>query len=219
MKFYFPKNTTLWLITASLLITACTKPAENPQQVAEKYWQLIQSGNTKAAKLLVSSQSRPTFDADMKQLKPVKSFILKGSRTSVTTVLNPSANNPASNRSFTFNTILVLEHGQWKVDTSQTHIPAAPDTASQQKLTNDISRSIHDNLNTMNSEMNKGIKLLNEALQEGSKDMSDSFVKGMKQLNESMKKSIEKLKRRRQQDNPQPIAPAIPDRNKGEGVI
>jgi len=219
MKIYFPKKYILLLLTVSLLITACTKPADNPQQVAEKYWRLIQSGNTKAAELLVSKQSRQTFSHDIKSIKPVKNFVLKGSRTTISTIINPSVTNPAADQPF--DTVLVLEQGQWKVDTRQTHIPISPDVANQQqkKLANDISKSISDNLNTMNKEMNKGIKLLNQALQQGSKDMSESFVNGMKQLNESMKKSIEKLKRLRQQDNSQPTAPATPDKNKDEGVI
>ncbi len=208
----------LWLMATTLLISACAKPAEDPTAVANKYWKLIQSGNTKAAERLVATKSRQAFESSIKNLKSVQHFELKNSRTSITTILNPSSVNPALNQPF--NTILVLEQGQWKIDATQTQMP--PDRAAekqlQQKRADDFSKSMRNNLDSINESMHEGIQLLNEALRDGSKDMSNSLLKGMQELNRSMKKSIEQLKRRKQQDQ-QPSPPTSPGSTNGEGMI
>ncbi len=210
------KQYSLWLIVSTLLISACAKPAKSPASVAHQYWQLIQDGKTKAAEQLVSSNSRQAFEDTIKTLKPVRHFELKNSRTSVTTILNPSTTNPALNQPF--NTSLILEQGRWRIDATQTQIPLERAATKQQQPGDNFSKSMRNNMHAMSNNMHEGIKLLNNALRNGSKDMHNSFLKGMKKLNESMQKSIAALKRHKQQDQ-QPSVPAQPNANKGEGII
>ncbi len=201
-------------LALALTTAACSRVAPNPQTVASEYWTQMQSGNTAAAKQLVSASSRSNFEQQIKTLKPVQKFILGNGHAVVSTTLNPSE----STQHQPFDTVLVLENGRWRVDASRTHLPADMDSSKQQqkKLADKLSKSIRTNLNEMNKTMHEGAQLLNNALHDGSRDMKQSLLKGIKQLNESMQHSIEQLKLRRQQQNP---PPGKPNTAKGEGVI
>jgi len=199
-------------LAISLTTAACAQVAQNPESVASRYWTSLQAGNTDAARQLVSSQSHADFDNNIRHMTPVGQFKLSDTHATVTTVLNPGTN---ATQNQTFDTVLVLENGQWRIDASRTQIPVA---ASQQKnkLAKDLSSSMQKNMDEMDKAMHDGIKLLNDALHDGSREMGDSLLKGMKQLNESMQRSIEQLKHHRQQKKQ---VPAGPDPRKGEGAI
>lgn len=203
----------LSILALSLVVSACTKPAQDPHTIAEQYWSHIQAGNTNAAKILVSADTRPAFEKNIATLKPVKQFTLDNTRTSITTVLIPVA--PESRQTQPFETVLVLEHGQWRIDAAKTQVPVSPEEKAQQ-LSDELSKTMEHNLDSLDEAMHEGLQLLNDALRDGSRDMSESFLKGMKELNESMQRSIEQLKKHRQQ---QPPPASTPDPNKGEGVI
>ncbi len=214
-------KTGLLILALALATTACSRVAPNPQTVASEYWTQIQAGDTTAARELVSTSSRSKFDQQIKTLKPVQKFTLGNTHAVVSTTLNPSATSPANNQSF--DTMLVLENGRWRVDANRTLLPADMDSSKQQqeKLADKLSKSIQTNLDEMDKTMREGAQLLNNALRDGSRDMEQSLLKGIKQLNESMQHSIEQLKRRRQQQNPPPgkFHPASPNVTNGEGVI
>lgn len=226
------KLTNLLLISAlatalSAGLAACTRPAEEPKVVAQKYWQLLQAGNTQEAEKLVSTDSQQAFNEHSARILSNTRLDNGETRTIVSTTI--TSINPEKNIQYseTFDTVLVLENGQWKIDVTQSPIPAEPVSKKEEieKLKNELSESMQENVKSIDEAMNQGMEILNDAMQEGSKEMSQSLLHLMNELNTAMKKSIDKMKQRRQQpsettpkqeqDNNLPT----PDPDKGEGMI
>lgn len=210
----------------SFTLLACNKPAEDPKAVADKYWQLIQSGNIAEAEKLVSINSKGVLEQH--SIRTDSSDQLKNSEaktivsTTITTV-NPD-NNYSDIR--TFDTVLVLEQGQWKVDVEQSQIPPSASEKEQQlqQLSDELSESMKQNMESIDDAMSEGMQLLNEAMREGSQEMGESLLNLMNELNNSMQESIEKMKERReqqlqQQQDQQPPQPPQTNPHEGEGMI
>ncbi len=207
----------------SLTLSACTQPAEDPKAVADKYWQYMQNGKLNEAEKLVSADSLHALPEHSKRLD-VNTNISPGNATTIVTTTITTI-DPDSNyrHTETFNTVLVLQQGQWKVDASQSQIPVALDEKEKQmkKLADELSQSMQKNVESMDDAVNQGMQLLNEALKDGSKEMGDSLLHLMNQLNATMQESIDKMKQRReqqQQEKQQPPA-TQPDPQQGEGMI
>ncbi|MGB5395531.1 MAG: hypothetical protein WBN96_00140 [Gammaproteobacteria bacterium] len=203
------------LIAASGLffVSGCLQ-AEDPKNIAQQYWQAMQAGDMTTARTLVSNDSQAAFDeyanlpADRKI--PLNAVALTDSRTVVTTIVN------SGNTSKEFNTVLVMQNGQWVVDASETRIPPAPTDVEKHlnEMADKFSSSAEKNIEHLERSLDEGMQLLDELLQEGSKEMGESFNKGMKEFNESLNEALEKLKQKRQQQQPPPAPPG-----EGEGMI
>jgi flagellar biosynthesis/type III secretory pathway protein FliH len=227
-------NKILTLVTVSLLsltVIACNKPAEDPKAVADKYWQLLQAGNTAEAEKLVTTNSKRVFADHTNRINAMDNLENGEAKTIVNTSITRTDPNSNYSQKQTFNTVLVLEQGQWKVDVEQTHIPLSTTEKEQklQQLSDELSKSMKQNVESIDEAMNHGIQMLNEALQDGSQEMGESLLEMMNELNNTMHQSIDKLKQRReqqlqeqQQKKPeQPQQPNKPEPNpaKGEGMI
>lgn len=141
---------------------------------------------------------------------PVDHVGLDDEYATVVSVLNPAGESADDN--CTFDTILVLEQGHWKIDASRTRLPL-PKTASEkqmEELTEQLSESMQKNIESIDDTMAESMHMFNEMLREGSNEMGNSLLKGMEELNRKMRESIDNMKQRRSKDN-------IPD--KGEGMI
>lgn len=212
-----PKLFTLAL-TSSLLF-ACKPATEDPGMVAEKYWQAMKTGDTETARALVSTNSQQAFNAYTNQPEENKISIddvtLGTEHTSINTVLHP-AGDPGKNSDDhrTFDTILVLEDGQWKIDAERTVIPPpkTPEQKELDELAEQLTESMQESLDTMDDAMSEGMKFLNDALREGSKEMGESLLDQMDELKKSMRDSIEEMKKQRQQKQSKP-------KGDGEGMI
>jgi mevalonate kinase len=208
-----------------VFLTACTQATETPEAVANKYWQLLLNGNTQQAEKLLAANSKLLINAHSSRIQN-NAIISNGpAQTNVSTTIT-TVNADNSQHSETFNTVLVLENNAWKVDINLSPIPPEPVSKKEEmeKLANELSESMQENMETIGEAMDQGMDLLNEALEEGSKDMSQSLLHLMNELNTSMKESIDQMKQRRQQQLQQD-APAVddnpnaPDPRKGEGMI
>jgi len=214
----------LILLLTGFALAACTQPADDPKTVADKYWQLMQGGNTVAAEKLVSNESRRALQEHSKRLDNNTQIGSGKATTIVTTTITTIDPDSNFRQTQTFNTVLVLQEGKWKVDASQSQIPPAPGEKEKQmkKLADELSKSMQENVESMDDAVNQGMQLLNEALQDGSKEMGNSLLHMMNELNATMKESIEKMKKRReqqQQEKQQQADPAKPDPRQGEGMI
>lgn len=211
------KKNYYWLIFATLFITACNQPADDPEVIAKRYWYLIQTGDYQAAEQMVSKNTRDNFQQEVKQMRTIEQVELNASQTNIRTTLNPSSQHPTLNQPFS--TVLVLEQGKWKIDAAQTQVPPERSIAEKQrqKRADEFSKSLQKNIHSIDEAMRDGLKQLNDALSTGSKDMGDSLLKAVQELNESMQESIEKMKQRK--DSNRPTEPAQPDTNNGEGII
>lgn len=196
-------------ILFSFILFACSQPASDPKTVADKYWQNLQVGNTVEAEKHVSLNSRFTFSDTKGSSETITQVSTSGAETTVsTTVTTLGPDNKARTQSF--DTMLVLENGQWKVDVDRSQIPPLP-------LTDELTESMQENIESIDETMTEGMQMLNDALREGSKEMGDSLMNLLNELNSSMRESIDKLKQRRQQEESEQQHQSAP--GSSEGVI
>ncbi len=210
----------------SLTLSACTQAAEDPKATADKYWQYMQDGKFNEAEKLVSADSLHALPEHSKRLDENTKVSPGKVTTIVTTTITTIDPDSNYRNTETFNTVLVLQQGQWKVDASRSQIPPAPDEKEKQlkQLADELSQSMQKNVDSMDDAMNQGMKMLNEALKDGSKEMGDSLLHLMNELNTTMQQSIDKMKQRReqqQQEKQQQADPqkTQPDPQQGEGMI
>ena len=208
----------------SFTLLACTQPAQDPKTVADKYWQYLQTGNIIEAEKLVTTNSRHTLQQHTSRIN-LNTHFNNGEATTIVsttiTTINPDSNY---HHTETFNTVLVLQQGKWKIDLNNSQIPPAPSAREEemQQLAEELSESMQENIESIDDAMNQGMQLLNEALQDGSKEMGDSLLRLMNELNNSMQESIDKMKQRREQqmqEQEQQQQQPQPDPRRGEGMI
>ena len=202
-----------------LLLSACTQPAEDPKSIADKYWQHLKSGNITEAEKLISTNSRRAFTEHNNRIASINQLDNSEAKTFVSTTISTINSKTNFRHTETFNTVLVLQQGQWRVDATASQIPpalSAPEEELQQ-LAEELTESMQNNIESIDEAMNQGMQLLNEALREGSKEMGNSLLHMMNELSSRMHESINKMKERRQQQVQPPQKQADPD--KGEGMI
>jgi len=215
-----------FILLLSLTLTACIQATDDPKTVADKYWLYLQTGNTTEAKKLLTINSSHAFSEHTSRINSNTKIDNTEARalvnTSITTI------NPATSYSSTesFNTVLILQQGQWKIDINQSQIPPPPSAQEEQiqQLTEELSESMQDNIESIDDAMSEGMQTLNEALRDGSKEMGDSLLHLMNELNRTMQKSIDKMKQRREQQlqeqkPEQNKQQPQPDPRQGEGMI
>ena len=209
-------QTVLILTLFSFTLFACSLSTEDPKEVADHYWRHLQNGNTVEAEKLISLNSRYAFSESKDHLAHITQLTNNDAITTVkTTITTINPDNDLSHTQ-TFDTVLVLQQGQWKVDVNRSQIPPTSAEKEEQlkKLAEELSESMQENIESIDETMTQGMQMLNEALHEGSKEMGDSLLHLMNKLNSSMQESIDKMKQRRQeQQNDQT------DPDNGEGMI
>ena len=199
------------------VISSCSATVDTPAQVAEKYWQAIQQGDTTTAKKYISNNSENRLETQLNQFKTEKinDISITKDSISVVTTINPMAK--ATEKKKSFNTAMTFENNQWKVDLSNTHIPVAKISEDNlQKLAEKLSESMQKSVDSIEEVMGEGMNLLNDALREGSEEMGSTLLDTMQELNEKMNESIDKMKKERQKN---PAAPESKDSESGEGLI
>ena len=218
------KSRLFFILLSSFILAACIPLADDPKTVADKYWQYLQTGNTTEAEKLLSVNSAQSFSEHINRINSNTQLDNTEARalvnTSITTI------DPVTNYSRTesFNTVLVLQQGQWKIDSNQTQIPPAPSAPEKeiQQLSDELSVSMQKNVESIDNAMNEGMQMLNEALRDGSKEMGDSLLHLMNELNNTMQESVDRMKKRREQQlQEQQVQPPEnqPHPDKGEGMI
>ena len=198
-----------------LTLTACLNPTDDPRKVAEQYWQAMKNGDTEIARTLVSTSSQQDYDAYLALPEDERITIgginLGMEQTTIATSLYTDSTAPEDYT--TFDTVLVLENGKWKIDATQTQIPRpAPSDRELNELADELSESMQDNIDSMEDAMNEGLQMLDKALREGSRDLGESMLKGMEEMNRALRESIEDMQKRREQQQSDP-------EGEGEGLI
>jgi len=213
----------LFILLSSFILAACIPAADDPKTVADKYWHYLQTGNTTEAKKLLSTDSYQAFSEHSSRINSNTKLENSEAKTLVTTTITTF--NPATSHShtITFDTVLVLQQGQWKIDIKQSQIPPPPSAQEEkiQQLTEDLSESMQESIESIDDAMSKGMQTLNEALRDGSKEMGDSLLHLMNELNHTMQQSIDNMKQRREQQmqEQEQQQPSPPDPRQGEGMI
>ena len=212
------------IILSCLCLAACLENANTPKQVSEQYWQAIKNGDIAAATKLVSKASQPDLDnyfaLSSEDKISLDEILLSDEHASVkTTVISKTTDldQTEQEKSRTaFDTILVLEDGHWKIDTSRSQFPSLEKTADV--ISDQLSDALQENLDTMDEVLGEGAEMLNEFMQEGSKEMSETLLKGMGKMNEALRDAVDNMKQRREQYKQD--QPAIePEPQYGEGLL
>jgi Tfp pilus assembly protein PilW len=203
------------LLATALLLAACNQ--QDPKSVAQRYWQALVDGDSEAAAKMATQASQPLFEQHVQALNapdPLKQVAIDESRTIVVTVLNPDAGHPQADHPF--NTVMVLEDGQWKVDLTQTRLPPPPTDVERRlkELSDTLSSSTEKNLESVEELVNEGMKLLDESLEQGSRDLGKTFREAMEKMQKQMRESIETMKKRREEMQQSPAG-----KDSGEGAI
>ncbi len=201
-------------ISATMLLSACLHQADDPRDIASRYWQALKSGDNESARSLVSTNSQQAFDSYIAKPADEKTAIgevnLGSEQTTIITIVYPE--DGTGDEFDTFDTVLVLEDGRWKIDAERTIIPRpAPSDRELDALADQLSDSMQENMDSIEEAMQEGMKMLDEALREGSRDMGESMLKGMEEMNRALRESIEEMQRRHQQDKE--------NEKEGEGLI
>lgn len=203
------------LFALFLLAQAACSQADDPKHVADSYWQALRSGDVEAARALVSSDSRQafrTFVESPENLAAAGEIELGAQTARVATVLYPAS---APDDSRAFDTLLVLENGEWKIDAEHTRVPPATAGKGPEEQAVPMSESMQENIDSMEQSLSESMEMLHETLREGSREMGESLLRGMQELNRSMRESIEQMRERRERESPAPAPPAAD----GQGAI
>lgn len=221
------KSLTLITLLACLSLTACKENTETPKLVSQKYWQALKNGDIATAKSLVSTNTQTDLQTYLSLPDDEKTALdnieLGTEQAIVSTLITVKStvndtnqiHDPDADHPINFETVLVLENGQWKIDASRTQVPAPkkPIISSNDKHLPD---ALQENLDSMDDALEQGTDMLNEFMREGSKEMSDSLLKGMNKMNDTLKDAIDKMKKRRElQEDAEPST----NNKNGEGLI
>ena len=205
------------LLLLSLFLLSCTYTTESPSNVAEQYWSAIQLGDTETAKQFITSSSNAKYNEHIKSLEKItiENFVVDNEKTTVTTIINPEA--PVPGDELIFETRLVLEDNQWKIDLGNTQVPQlSPREKELKTLADELSKTMQKNVDSMEDVLGEGMGMLNDALRDGSEEMGKSMLEAMKGLNDKMKESIERMKEHRNKNDNKPTQA---DDKAGEGLI
>ena len=205
------------LLLTTLFMLSCSSTVDSPSQVAEKYWSAIQQGDTETAKQFITSSSNAKYNEHIKSLEKIsiENFVVDNEKTTVTTIINPEA--PVPGDELIFNTRLVLENNQWKIDLNNTQVPQlSPKEKELKALADELSKTMQKNVESMEDVLGEGMGMLNDVLRDGSEEMGKSMLEAMKGLNDKMKESVERMKEHRNKNDNKPKQA---DDKAGEGLI
>ncbi|MDT8451222.1 MAG: hypothetical protein RQ936_00585 [Gammaproteobacteria bacterium] len=221
------KYSTFITLLAVISLSACQPNSETPSQVTKNYWQALKNNDLVAASKLVTKDSQSDlshyFKLPHEEKIPLDEIYLGAERATVTTIIRSESTTidtapPGSLAvlpEITFETILILEDGQWKVDVTRTQTPVLqkPDELSPDTPSSDLDTA------PLNEALQESAEMLNQFMREGSREMSETFLEGMNKMNEALREAIDKMKQRREQQ--EPAQPPTNENNdaENEGVI
>ncbi len=211
----------LILLFSSIMLTSCNLKADDPRTVADKYWQYLQTGNVAEAEKLLSANSYQIFSEHLNRITANTELENSEAKTLVKTTITTVNPETGASHTATFNTVLIQQQGQWKIDVSQTTIPPEASTQEEKKkqLAEEFTDSMQENIDSIDNAVNEGMQMLNEVLRDGSKEMGASLLELMNELNSTMQQSIDKMMQRREEQEQEPQPSPAPDPQQGEGMI
>jgi len=164
-------------IAAALLLgLACGMPGPSPQQVTERFWEALRAGDVEAAREYASEASAMRLDRleELGRARPVGAVLLgeelKGESSAIVrTALATSLDDPPVHT--TFDTHLVREAGEWRVDVA----------ATERALTTAIFAS--------------SLQQIGEAVGEGVQEFSAALEESAEEVKQAIREALEELER------------------------
>jgi hypothetical protein len=160
------------------LLTGCWLWGDSPRDIAEHFWDANQDGDMELASAYVSSESSATVKRPDDGGMPMESYSLgaeeiDGDRATVETAM--TANMGSQQLDVDFQTHLVREDGEWKVDLDRT--------------TSDIMRAA---LGVTMEEMGE---MVGEAMKGAMEGLAEGLQEGMDAMGEAISEAAEEAAR------------------------
>lgn len=163
----------LTYLTAVLFVTGCAG-GDDPRAVADAFWTASKDGDVELAKTYIAEGGNASIQDPNESGSSVGDFSLgesaiDGDRATVETTVSSAG---AQEMELSFQTVLVRQQGDWKVDLDQT--------------TGEMMKSLFGG--SMGDFAEKMGEAMGEALGEGMKAMSEGLAEGLKAAADSMEK-------------------------------
>lgn len=168
------------LINLLLLLSGC-QTVLTPEQVTQAFWEAMAQGDLETARMHATreSQSLVTRQQNLEEASlQTKPGVIDGRNAKVATVL--TLKKPENNKILTFDTVLLKENDQWKVDYQQTlnnllHQPFG-----------EIFKSLREIGETINKELERQIPLFEKQL----KSFSEELIRQLEEFRRQLEKPI-----------------------------
>lgn len=168
-----PAARALWLASMAALVTACFG-AEGPEGVADRFWAAVQDGDVETARAYAIESESSSLKLEGEH-SSVESYELGESRSEDGKALVETRLTTAGEweLDISFETVLVEEDGEWKVDVEQTgsRMVRAVIGASTEELVKGIADTLRGAMGQVMEGVAEGMKDLGEALGEAAEDM------------------------------------------------
>jgi hypothetical protein len=166
----------LCVVVAALpLALACGVPALSPQQVCERFWEALRTGDVATAKAHASAWSAMLVDAmgEGRRIQEVRlGETLQSERSAIVRTSLVTATE-AGRHHTSFDTHLVRESEEWRVDVQ----------ATERELTAAIFAA---SLRQIGEALGQGVQEFGEALEEGTAEMKRAISEALEELEEEL---------------------------------
>ena len=168
------------LFSLLFMLSGC-QAVLTPEQVTLAFWEAMAQGNLESARKLATQETQHLVikqqNLEGASLKTGE-VVIDGSNATVSTIL--TLKKPESNKPLSFNTVLLKEDDQWKVDYQQTlnNLSILPFGELFKSL-----RAIGD---AINKELEQQIPLLDQQI----KSFSEELIRQLDEFRRKLEKSI-----------------------------
>ena len=193
----------LFFFTLITCLVACTKPA-TPDQVANRFWSAIQSGDAGKVKKYVSAKDKVTLQSldDVLAIEAVQfgKIIIDGSKASIDTTVSLAGDRVTD---LPVSTHLTLENEKWVIDYERTMhtMAAAGQVAAVINQFKDIGSAIRKSIDQSVNEFQKVIPELERELSNMEQQIEQSVPK-LKSRFEKFSKDLEQALKEAPSDEP-----------------
>jgi hypothetical protein len=153
------------------LLLACGASAPSPQQVAEQFWEALRTGDLASAEAHASAWSATLVDSmgDGREIEEVRlGETLQSERSAIVRTSLVTATEAGQQHS-SFDTHLVREADEWKVDVE----------ATEREMTAAIFAA--------------GLRQIGEALGQGVQEFSEAIEEGAEEMKRAIREALEEL--------------------------
>jgi hypothetical protein len=159
------------IVTALLLILACGGSAPSPQQVAEEFWEALRTGDTASARACASASSALLVAAlgEDRRIEEIRLGETLSSERSAIVRTSLVTATEAGRQHTSFDTHLVRESEEWKVDVQ----------ATEREMTAAIFAA---SLRQIGEALGQGVQEFSEALEESAEEMKRAIREALDEL-------------------------------------
>ncbi|MGR8981851.1 MAG: hypothetical protein ACU84H_17415 [Gammaproteobacteria bacterium] len=163
----------------AILLSGC-QAVKTPEQVTAAFWQAMARGDVESARKQATQESRHLISRQQNLENAevqIGTIVIDGLNATVETIL--TLKKPENNKPLTFNTALVKEKDQWKVDYQQT----------LNNLLNRPFAEIFKSLRTIGDTINKQLEQQIPLIEKEIKSFSEELIKELEEFNRQLEKN------------------------------